>query len=54
MNKKQSTTNDAPAKPAGRAEKTTVEDLQPRPERAIQGGAGKVAVHDIPIIMNIN
>ena len=48
MNKKQSTTNDTPAKPAARGEKTAVEDLQPRPERAIRGG--KVAIHDIPIV----
>ena len=54
MNKKQNTTNDTQPKPAARAEKTIVEDLQPRSERAIQGGAGKVSVHDIPIYNNVN
>jgi hypothetical protein len=49
MNKKPYARAATPAKPAQRGPKAIVEDLQPRSERAIQGG--KVTIRDIPIVI---
>jgi hypothetical protein len=49
MNKRQQAPADRQEQSETPGPKATVEDLQPRPERAIQGG--KVKVHDIPFIV---